>query len=100
MSTVVLLNKDSSVSLGFLLPLAALVIAISLLDHPGSVVEFALLAVREGEAAEVGFALAAPLGKVTVHVVVVLVGRVLLVILLMIMALVVMTVMMVGVSAV
>lgn len=72
MSAVVLLYKYSSMSFGFLLTLTALVIAISLLDHTGSVIKLTLLAIGQSQTTQVSFAVGDSLVTAVTIVIIVL----------------------------
>ena len=56
MSTIILLDEYSSVSLRFLLPLASLVISVGFLDHSSGVIKLSLLAIGQREPAQIRFA--------------------------------------------
>lgn len=56
MSTIILLDEYSSVSLRFLLPLASLVISVGFLDHSSGVIKLSLLAIGQRQPAQIRFA--------------------------------------------
>lgn len=58
MTAIILLNQNGGVSLGLLLPLTTLVVPVRLLDHPGGVVEFPLLAIGQRQSAQIRLAAA------------------------------------------
>ena len=55
MTSIILLNKNCSMSLCLFLPLPALVTPVSLLDHPCRLIKFSLFSVWQTQSAEIGF---------------------------------------------
>lgn len=52
-TAIVLLDQNSGMPLGFLLPLATFVIPIRLLDHPSGMVELSLFAIGQRQSAQI-----------------------------------------------